>query len=391
LAKSAVFNPSYRRTNFAMRVSAGIYLALALAAGNGFASDPKNPSKHPALPALGVKTPGVRIPFADLKTELEWKPAAAPAWIAMADSILIPSKDGLSRVDPKAKESKFGEPIGGLKEPCGGLVNAFSALWVPNCGEGTLVRLDPKAGKLTAKIATGAGNARIGIAATADSIWMLTDARGTLSRIDPVQNVVVAELRVYADCNSLIFGETALWLTCPAENVVLRVDPQTNLVDKSIEVAAAPTALVAGESSIWVLGAGSGRSDGIRRGLLVGQYARLPRHTDRSARREGRAAVLRRGRRVPADHAELVVAGGHGGWQAAAPRHTPHCRHSGGVTEKGDHDETNPGYGWDDVFWRMYAADAGVRAGPRAAAGSGEKGAAEASTAAWGQHSGREA
>ena len=31
---------------------------------------------------------------------------------------------------------------------------------------------------------------------------MLTDTRGTLSRIDPVQNVVVAELRVYADCNT---------------------------------------------------------------------------------------------------------------------------------------------------------------------------------------------
>ncbi len=248
-----------------MRVSAGIYLAIAfaLAAASGFASDPKKESKRPALPALGVKTPGVRIPFADLKTELEWKPTATPAWIAMADSILIPSKDGLSRVDPKAKESKFGEPIGGLKEPCGGLVNAFSNLWVPNCGEGTLVRLDAKTGKVIAKIATGAGNARIGIAATADSVWMLTDARGTLSRIDPVQNVVVAELRVYADCNSLMFGETALWLTCPAENMVLRVDPQTNLVDKSIEVAAAPTALVAGESSIWVLGGKDGKVDRI--------------------------------------------------------------------------------------------------------------------------------
>ena len=68
---------------------------------------------------------------------------------------------------------------------------------------------------------------------------MLTDARGTLSRIDPVENLVVAEFRVYADCNTLMFGETALWLTCPAENRVLRVDPQTNLVDKSIEVSAA--------------------------------------------------------------------------------------------------------------------------------------------------------
>ena len=74
----------------------------------------------------------------------------------MADSILIPAKDGLSRIDPKAKESKFGDPIGGLKEPCGGVVNAFISLWVPNCGEGTLVRLDAKTGKVIAKTLAGA-------------------------------------------------------------------------------------------------------------------------------------------------------------------------------------------------------------------------------------------
>jgi streptogramin lyase len=92
---------------------------------------------------------------------------------------------------------------------------------------------------------------------------MLTDARGTLSRIDPAQNTVVAEFRVYADCNSLVFGETALWLTCPAENRVLRVDPQTNLVDKSIEVSAAPGALAVGESSVWVLCEKEGKVDRI--------------------------------------------------------------------------------------------------------------------------------
>ena len=180
-------------------------------------------------------------------------------------------------------------------------MNAFTSLWVANCGDGTLARLDPKTYKVTKKLETGTGAARIGIAATADSVWMLTDTRGTLSRIDPVQNVVVAEFRVYADCNTLVFGETALWLTCPAENRVLRVDPQTNLVDKSIEVSAAPGALAVGESSVWVLcekegkvdridpktnkvtktielgRAGKRRRDGVRRGLLVGQHAGLSR------------------------------------------------------------------------------------------------------------------
>ena len=245
-----------------MRVVTGIYLVLAMAVTCGFASDPRKEPKR-AAPVLGVKTPGVQIPFAHVKAELEFELPAPAAWIALADSILIPSKDGLERVDPKTKESKFGEPIGGLKQPCAGMVSAFSSLWVPNCGEGTLTRVDPKTYKVTATLATGTRSARTGIAATADSVWMLTDTRGTVSRIDPAQNLVVAEFRVYADCTSLVFGETALWLTCPEENRVLRVDPQTNLVDKSIEVSAAPTAVVIGESSVWVLCAKEGKLERI--------------------------------------------------------------------------------------------------------------------------------
>ena len=86
-----------------MRVSAGIYLALAVAVASGFASDTKKATKRPTPPSLGVKTPGVRIPFADLKTELECKPTAPPGWIGVAESILIPTKDGLSRVDPEGE------------------------------------------------------------------------------------------------------------------------------------------------------------------------------------------------------------------------------------------------------------------------------------------------
>ena len=107
--------------------------------------------------------------------------------MAVADSILIPGKDGFARIDPKAKESKLGEAVGGLKQPCGGVVNAFSSLWVANCGDGTLARLDPRTFKVTKTLATGAGNMRSGIAATTDSVWMFTDSRGTISRIDPVQ------------------------------------------------------------------------------------------------------------------------------------------------------------------------------------------------------------
>ncbi|MEO8598011.1 MAG: hypothetical protein ABI759_32125 [Candidatus Solibacter sp.] len=246
-----------------MRLVTGTsYVLFAIFVSSGIAADKKE-IKRTAPPAGGIKTPGIRIPYTELKSEAELEVPAPPAWLALADSVLIPAKDGLARVDPKAKESKLGEAITGLKQPCGGLVNAFNSLWVANCGDGTLARLDTKSFKITKTLNTGTGNARAGIAATTDSVWMFTDGRGTLSRIDPVQNEVVAEFRVYADCNTLAFGETALWLTCPAEDRVLRVDPQTNLVDKSIEVSGGPTALAFGESSVWVLCEKDGKIDRI--------------------------------------------------------------------------------------------------------------------------------
>jgi streptogramin lyase len=116
---------------------------------------------------------------------------------------------------------------------------------------------------VTVTLPVGTGIAKPGIAASTDSVWLFTDDKGTISRIDPQQNQVVAEFRVFPDCNTLVFGETALWLTCPSENRVLRVDPQTNLVDKSIEVSARPVALAIGETSVWVLCEKDGRIDRI--------------------------------------------------------------------------------------------------------------------------------
>jgi virginiamycin B lyase len=259
-----------------MRVVTGFCLSVAVMSGFALAGDRdgaptaeaqrKGAKKGTAVagaPTGGVKTPGVQIPFASLKPELTFDAAGPVAWIAATDAVLLPSKDGLQKIDPKGKENKFGTPFAGLKQPCAGLVNAFTSLWVPNCGDGTFARVDPKTAKVTATLQLGTGTARPGIAATADSVWTFTDSRGTLSRIDPQQNTVVAQFRVYSDCNSLAFGETALWLTCPSENKVLRADPQTNLVDKAIEVSARPVALALGENSVWVLCEKDGKIDRI--------------------------------------------------------------------------------------------------------------------------------
>jgi streptogramin lyase len=226
----------------------------ALALPSQTAPKPKKDAKTAAaLPKLGIKTPGVQIPFASLKAEAEF--AVAPPWLAFTDAPLLPNpaKGSLDRID--IKTNKLGEPIAGLSKPCGGAVTAFTNLWVPNCGDKTLARLDSKTGKVMARVAsgTGTGAAQPAVAATADSMWILSDDKTTLSRIDPEQNVIVAELRLAAGCTNLTFGETALWVVCPNENRVVRIDPQSVQVEKRIEVSPGPTALVIGEGSIWVL------------------------------------------------------------------------------------------------------------------------------------------
>jgi virginiamycin B lyase len=227
------------------------------------AAKPKNAA--PVGPAKGVKTPGVQIPFANLKAEATIPAAGKPAWIFFAaggpGSIYFPGPDKLEKID--ARTNKPGEPVTGLKKPCGGMVSAFGSLWVPTCGDGALQRLDSKTLKVTATIPAGTGDALGNIAASTDSVWLLTDNKETLSRVDPEQNTVTGEFRLPVGCRNLTFAENALWIACPALNKILKINPATNIVDKRIEVSANPVAIAAGQGSIWVLAAKDGKIDRI--------------------------------------------------------------------------------------------------------------------------------
>jgi len=281
-----------------MRLLIGL-VAVAMTLSAAQSGKGKKIATHPEQ---GIKTPGVQIPFASLKAEAELP--LAPQWMVFSDTILIPNKSGgLERLD--AKTNKLVDPVAGVSKLCGGAATGFASLWIPNCGEHALTRLDakiaadPKApvkperartAEVEAKpkdaapppadpkpaveekpvklaepvnIDSGVGSALPAVAANPDSVWILSDDKTTLSRIDPDQNKVVSELRLPAGCNALRFAETALWITCPTENRVLRVDPQTTLVEKRIEVSARPVALAIGESSLWVLCLQDGRVERI--------------------------------------------------------------------------------------------------------------------------------
>lgn len=224
-------------------------------------AEPQKPAKKGAplpAPAAGIKIPGIQMPFANVKSEAEITVPGRPNGMFFGEMAFLPNgpENGITRLDTKV--NKLNDPWTGLKAPCGGILNAFRSLWVPNCGDNTLVRLDARSGKLTATIGTGTGTAARALAANANSVWLLADDKTTLSRIDPEQNAIVSELRLPARCNSLQAADSALWITCPDEGRLLRVDPKTNLVAQRIEIAE-PVAQAFGEGSLWVLSRKEGK------------------------------------------------------------------------------------------------------------------------------------
>ena len=241
-----------------MRVVIAVGLCLLCAgvfraATNGDKTNRSNAKARTSAPKTGIKTPGIQIPFDNLKFETEI-PVETPGWITTGDTVFVSnrSKDSLIRIDAKA--NKVLDAVSSdLKQPCSGSVVAFGSLWIPNCGTQTLTRFDPKANKVTATVAPGVADALIGIAATSDSVWMMTDNKTTLSRIDPGENRVAGEVRLPANCNSVSSGEGSLWVTCPSESHLLRINPTTNLVEKRIEISAGARSVAFGASSVWVL------------------------------------------------------------------------------------------------------------------------------------------
>jgi YVTN family beta-propeller protein len=209
-------------------------------------------------PRPGVKTPGVKIPIERLKPDAIFEVPGAPDWIAIDEAVWVSNKprNSVARLDPAA--NRVGGTFTPGKQPCSGLAAGFGSLWVPNCGDQTIARVDLKTGAVSATIPTGIANSEGSIVAGAESIWMLTDGKGTLARFDPATNRVVAEINLASGSFGLAFGEGAVWATSTEHDTVTRVDPNTNLVVETIAVGKRPRFIATGAGAVWALNQGDG-------------------------------------------------------------------------------------------------------------------------------------
>jgi YVTN family beta-propeller protein len=225
----------------------------------GFAVQQTPPAPRPApKPRPGVDTPGVRIPVTALKPVAVFDIPGAPDWMAIDDHVWISNspRNSVTRINPATNQIVATITVGA--RPCSGLAAGFGSLWVPNCGDKTLSRLDLQTGAVTTTWPTTIGNSEGGIAIGAGSFWMMTDNKGTLARIDPATNGTIATVAVAPGSFAAAFGGDAVWVTSTEQSVLTRVNPATNAVEASIPIGPRPRFLAVGEGSVWTLNQGDG-------------------------------------------------------------------------------------------------------------------------------------
>lgn len=162
------------------------------------------------------------------------------------------------RVERWSREGKQAEVA--MAHPCGAMAVAFGSLWVADCKERTLNRIDLVTGQKSAVIATGIANPKgeLNVVAGAGSIWVASDDKGVVVRVDPMSNQVAASIEVDPGTYYLAFGLGSLWAVSAERQSLQKIDPQTNAVVQRTGLGRQPGFLVAGEGAVWVQEQGDG-------------------------------------------------------------------------------------------------------------------------------------
>ncbi|PNP96304.1 YncE family protein [Sphingobium fuliginis] len=147
-----------------------------------------------------------------------------------------------------------------MSKPCGAMALSDGALWVADCQENALIKIDTKTARKTATIPTGIANPKgeLNVVAGAGSIWVASDQKGVVSRVDPAKNAVTATIPVNPGTHYLAFGFGSVWAVSSESRSIQRIDPATDSVVKTTALGKEPGFLAAGEGGVWVQEQGDG-------------------------------------------------------------------------------------------------------------------------------------
>lgn len=195
-------------------------------------------SAAPAQPEQVIKVPG----FAD--------------FLAVDGNSVWVTND--ARVERWSREGKIAAVA--MSKPCGAMAILGGSLWVADCKENALVRIDTRTAKKIATIPTGlASTGELNVVAGAGSVWVASDNKaGKVSRVDPATNKVIATITVSPGTWYLASGFGFIWAVSSESKTIQRIDPATNKVVKTTPLGTQPGFLAAGEEAVWVQEQGDG-------------------------------------------------------------------------------------------------------------------------------------
>jgi len=181
-----------------------------------------------------------------------------PDWMAVSDDAVWVSISTLNRVTRLDSATNTISISVAVSEPCSGLAVGYGSLWIPACGDRSLVRANLKTGNREATIALAPADSEGCIAVGAGSVWLASDAKGVLSRIDPNTNSVAASIAIPSGSYCPVFADGSVWVTSSEHNVVSRIDPAANQVIAQVPVGNKPRFATAGGGALWTLNQGDG-------------------------------------------------------------------------------------------------------------------------------------
>jgi virginiamycin B lyase len=133
----------------------------------------------------------------------------------------------------------------------------WGSLWVVSSGEGKVYKIDPRQGKIAARITVHAGPRFAAIGA--GSLWVMSQSDGSISRINPFTSKVsaVIQAQVPGAGGEICYGGGLIWATMNGTPVI-RIDPQRNRVIDEYGNYKKADAIRFGFGSVWVSDHGKG-------------------------------------------------------------------------------------------------------------------------------------
>ena len=167
---------------------------------------------------------------------------------ALLDAVWVtaPDERALMRFHPRTGAIVATVPACDVKVH--GLAATDGALWAACYIEGEVLRIDPAANRVVARINVGYGVHSL--ASGAGSVWATNHETGKLTKIDAATNAVVATLATSIN-PAIVFALDAVWVS--GRDAVLKIDPATNRIAGRLPVGSGEYyGLAYSAGSLWM-------------------------------------------------------------------------------------------------------------------------------------------